>query len=89
MKFVKKMAIQNAINFINAYQNDKQLRQYLMSLSSPSAVRTFLTEIDMEFYDEELEEAYNLMVVKCRDEEEHNILTQIKSSYIELITENN
>lgn len=80
------MSIQNAINFINAYQNDKQLRDYLVCLNSPEEVREFLEEIDMQFYDEELEEAYNTLLLKCADEGEHNMLSQVKISYIELIT---
>ena len=81
------MSIQNAITFIEAYQNDDQLRDYLGQLNSPRKVRSFLDEIEMNFYDEELEEAYNLLVVKCRDESEHNLLSQIKWSYIQLITD--
>ena len=81
------MSIQNAIKFIEAYQTDSQLRKYLASLDSPREVRKILSEIGMDFYDEELEEAYNSLVIKCADEEEHNMLTQIKLSYIELITE--
>jgi predicted ribosomally synthesized peptide with nif11-like leader len=80
------MSIQNAMDFIKAYEADEQLRKYLGMLASPDDVRGFLDELGMDFYDEELEEAYNLMVVKCRDEADHNILTQIKISYIELIT---
>lgn len=82
----KSMSIQNAIKFITAYQNDAQLRSYLTNLESPIEVRDFLSEIDMQFYDEELEEAYNLLLVKCADEAEHNLLSQLKISYIELIT---
>lgn len=80
------MSIQNAIKFIDAYQKDSQLRRYLVNLDSPNNVRKFLAEIDMEFYDEELEEACNLLLLKCADEGEHNLLTQVKISYIELIT---
>jgi hypothetical protein len=82
------MSIQHAINFFDAYREDKQLRSYLGALDSPLKVRNFLEEIDMEFYDEEIEEAYNLLILKCADEADHNLLTQVKISYIELITEN-
>lgn len=81
------MSIQNAINFIEAYQNDKQLRSYLGMLHSPEKVRSFLNEIDMDFFDEEMEEACNLLLLRCADEADHNILSQIKLSYIELISE--
>jgi hypothetical protein len=81
------MSIQNAITFVDAYQNDGQLRSYLGMLNSPQKVRSFLEEIDMGFYDEELEEAYNLLLLRCADEADHNILSQVKVSYIELITE--
>ncbi len=81
------MSIQNAITFVDAYQNDEQLRSYLGMLKSPQKVRNFLEELDMGFYDEELEEAYNLLLLRCADEADHNILTQVKVSYIELITE--
>jgi hypothetical protein len=79
------MSIQNAINFVNAYQNDEKLRSYLGLLDSPQKVRNFLSEIDMGFFDEELEEAYNLLVTKCADEADHNQLSQVKWSYIQLI----
>jgi len=46
-----------------------------------------LKEIDMDFYDEELEEAYNLLLLRCSDEADHNVLSQVKLSYIELIAE--
>jgi hypothetical protein len=81
------MSIQNAITFFDAYRDDEQLRKYLGQLDSPNKVRDFLEEIDMAFYDEELEEAYNLLLLRCADEADHNILTQVKVSYIELITE--
>jgi hypothetical protein len=81
------MSIQNAINFFDAYRDDNQLRDYLGILGSPQKVRDFLKEIDMIFYDEEMEEAYNLLLINCTDEADHNLLTQVKLSYIELITE--
>lgn len=81
------MSIQHAINFFDAYRDDEQLRNYLGILDSPQRVRSFLKEIDMSFYDEELEEAYNLLLLHCADEADHNILSQVKVSYIELITE--
>jgi hypothetical protein len=81
------MSIQNAINFIEAYQNDEKLRSYLGLLNSPEKVRSFLNEIGMDFFDEEMEEAFNLLLLRCIDEADHNILSQIKLSYIELISE--
>ena len=81
------MSIQNAINFFEAYTDDEKLRTYLGMLKSPQKVRSFLEEMDMGFYDEELEEAYNLLLLRCNDEADHNVLTQVKVSYIELITE--
>jgi hypothetical protein len=81
------MSIQHAINFFDAYREDEQLRSYLGMLSSPQLVRSFLKEIDMSFYDEELEEAYNLLLLNCADEADHNLFTQVKISYIELINE--
>jgi hypothetical protein len=83
------MSIQNAIKFVDAYQDDEQLRSYLGQLGSPQEVRNFLVEIDMAFYDEELEEACNLLLLRCADEADHNILSQVKVSYIELISEKN
>lgn len=81
------MSIQNAINFFDAYTDDDRLRMYLGLLDSPEQVRNFLKEIDMDFYDEELEEAYNLLLLRCSDEADHNVLSQVKLSYIELIAE--
>lgn len=81
------MSIQNAINFFDAYRDDEQLRDYLGILGIPQKRRDFLKEIDMDFYDEELEEAYNLLLLNCTDEAEHNLLSQVKLSYIELIAE--
>ncbi len=81
------MSIQNAINFFDAYTDDDRLRMYLGLLDSPEQVRNFLKEIDMDFFDEELEEAYNLLLLRCSDEADHNVLSQVKLSYIELIAE--
>jgi hypothetical protein len=81
------MSIQHAINFFDAYRDDEHLRYYLGMLGAPIRVREFLKEIDMNFYDEELEEAYNLLLLNCIDEAEHNLLSQVKLSYIELIAE--
>ena len=80
------MSIQNAIEFIAAYEHDESLRHYLGILDTPDQRRAFLDEIDMQFYDEELEEACNLLLLRCADEADHNVLNQIKLSYIELIT---
>jgi len=80
------MSIQHAINFFDAYTDDEKLRMYLGHLDTPEQVRNCLNEIDMDFYDEELEEAYNLLLLKCADEAHHNVLWQVKLSYIELIT---
>jgi hypothetical protein len=60
---------------------------YLGLLDTPEQVRNFLKEIDMDFYDEEIEEAYNLLLLNCTDEADHNVLSQVKISYIELISE--
>jgi hypothetical protein len=81
------MSIQNAINFTEIYQNEEKLRSYLSSLSSPEEVRSYLKELDLEFTDEEFEEGYNLQVGKCKDEVHHNILSQVKLSYIYLVRE--
>lgn len=79
------MSIQNAIDFTEIFQNEDQLREYLSSLSSAEEVRAYLKELDLEFTDEEFEEAYNLQLLKCRDERDHSILNQIKLSYILMI----
>lgn len=79
------MSIQNAIQFIGAYERDESLRRYLGLLPTPDERRTFLAEIDMPFYDEEFEEACNLLLLRCGNEAEHNVLLQLKISYIELI----
>ena len=79
------MSIQNAIRFTEVYQNESKLRDYLGGLNSPDEVRNFLKELDLEFTDEEFEEAYNLQLVKCKDEREHSILNQVKLSYILMI----
>lgn len=80
------MAIQNAIDFFKIYQNEKKLRNYLSSLDSANKVRNFIDELELPFTDEEFEEAYNLQVAKCKDEAEHNLLIQIRQSYILLIS---
>lgn len=79
------MSISNAQRFIHIYQNEKKLRLYLMELETPSEVRSFLKELELDFTDEEFEEAYNLNIVKCRNEQEHSMLTQVKMSYVTLI----
>ena len=79
------MSIQNAIYFTKIYQAEKEFRQYLGSLHSALKVRAFLKELDLEFTDEEFEDAYYLQVVKCKDEVEHNILNQLKQAYIMLV----
>ena len=80
------MSIKNANVFISIYKKEKKLRDYLGSLQSVAKVRSFLKDLELEFTDEEFEEAYNILSVKCKDETEHNILTQVKRSYIMLIT---
>lgn len=79
------MSIQNAITFTDIYKNEEKLRKYLGSLSA-SEVRAYLKELELEFTDEEFEEAHNLQILKCKDEVDHAILNQIKMSYIMLIT---
>lgn len=81
------MSIQRAINFFDAYRDDQQLRSYLNILNSPDRVKSFLNEIDMSFSINELEDAYNLLLMNCSDEADHNLLTQIKLSYLELTAE--
>ena len=81
------MSIQNAIAFTEIYKREEKLRTYLSSLNSPEKVRSYLKELELEFSDEEFEEAYNLQVVKCRDEADHNLLSQLKISYILLVTD--
>jgi hypothetical protein len=79
------MSIQNAIQFIKAYRHDEKLRHYLGILKTPGERRAFISEIDMPFYDEEFEEACNLLLLRCSDEADHNVLLQLKISYIELM----
>jgi len=79
------MSVNNAKRFIHIYQNEEKLRQYLMKLETPGEVRELLNELDLTFTDEEFEEAYNLGIVKCQNERQHNLLTQVKLSYVSLI----
>lgn len=76
------MSIQNAIDFFEIYQKEKKLRNYLGSLNSAKEVRDFIAELELPFTDEEFEEAYNLQILRCKDEADHNLLIQIKQSYI-------
>lgn len=80
------MSIQNAIVFTDIYKEEEKLRTYLNGLKTSEEVRNYLKELDLDFTDEEFEEAYNLQVVKCRDEADHSILNQIKMSYIVLVS---
>ncbi len=80
------MSIQNAIYFTEIYKAEDKLRQYLAGLGSADEVRAYLKELDLEFTDEEFEEAFNLQVVKCADEVDHNILKQVKQAYVMLVT---
>ncbi len=80
------MSIQNAMDFIEIYKKEKKLRDYLGSLTKADEVRGFIAELEIPFTDEEFEEAYNLSIVKCRDEVDHAILNQVKQSYILLIS---
>ncbi|MDA3927857.1 MAG: Nif11-like leader peptide family natural product precursor [Prolixibacteraceae bacterium] len=80
------MSIQNAISFVDIFKNEEKLRNYLMSLNSSDEVRAYLKELGLEFTDEEFEEAYNLLLLRCRDEADHSVLNQVKMSYIVLVT---
>ena len=80
------MSIQNAIRFTEIYKQEAKLRDYLGNLGSSGEVRSFLKELDLEFTDEEFDEAYNVQLLKCKDEREHSILDQVKFSYILMIS---
>lgn len=81
------MTIINAKRYIQIYQNEEKFRLYLMNMKTPDEVRSFLKVLELDFTDEEFQEAYTLSVAKCQSERAHNLLTEVKHCYISLITQ--
>lgn len=76
------MSIQNAMDFIKKVDNDSAFRKSFYKVKGVDGFNEFLEQNDLVFNEGELEEAKNLLHVKCQFEEEadrlFNVLNLIK-----------
>jgi len=74
------MSIGNAIQFIRKVQSDSSFRNEIYDLSGEDIPR-WLAEREMDFSDDEYEEGYNYLHVRCQDEYEAQELKQLRQWY--------
>lgn len=74
------MSIGNAIHFIHKVQSDSAFRNEIYDLSGEDIPR-WLAEHQMAFSDDEYEESYNYLHVRCQDEYEAQELKQLRQWY--------
>ncbi len=68
------MSIGNAKKFIHLIQTDEKFRKDLYKVADIPGFYEFIKEKDLDFTDDEFEEAHNNLIVECQFEEQHDRL---------------
>jgi hypothetical protein len=75
------MSLQNAINFISKVDSDSNFRKSCYAYKSQQALLVNLAEKNMEFTPDEIEDAFNVLELKCQTYEQAGRVKEVKAWY--------
>jgi len=73
------MSLQNAINFITKVDSDSNFRKSLYTAKSLSELMIMLTNQEMGFTLDEIEDAFNVLLLKCQTYEQAGRVNEVKA----------
>ncbi len=75
------MSIQNAINFISKVDSDSDFRKSCYANKSQSELIENMKKQDMGFTPDEIEDAFNVLELKCQTYEQAGRVKEVKAWY--------
>lgn len=75
------MSLQNAINFISKVDSDGDFRKSCYAYKSQAELLTNMSENNMGFTLEEIEDAFNVLELKCQTYEQAGRVKEVKAWY--------
>ena len=75
------MSLQNAINFISKVDSDSDFRKSCYAYKSQSELLTNMSENKMGFTHDEIEDAFNVLELKCQTYEQAGRVKEVKAWY--------
>jgi len=73
------MSLQNAINFISMVDSDGDFRKSLYTAKTLSELIEILTKQEMAFTLDEIEDAFNVLLLKCQTYEQAGRVNEVKA----------
>lgn len=75
------MSLQNAINFISKIDSEPDFRKSCYTNKSRSELLSYLTSEGMKFTIDEIEDAFNVLELKCQTYEQAGRVREVKAWY--------
>lgn len=75
------MSLQNAINFISRVDSDSDFRKSCYSFKSQADLLQNLSENKIGFTHDEIEDAFNVLELKCQTYEQAGRVKEVKAWY--------
>lgn len=75
------MSLQNAINFISKVDSDGDFRKSCYTYKSQSELLTNMSKNNMGFSHDEIEDAFNVLELKCQTYEQAGRVKEVKAWY--------
>jgi len=73
------MSLQNAINFISRVDSDGDFRKSLYTAKTLTELTDILSKQEMGFSLEEIEDAFNVLLLKCQTYEQAGRVNEVKA----------
>ena len=73
------MSLQNAINFISKVDSDEDFRKSCYKTKSQEELLAYLKELEMGFTPDEIEDAFNVLELKCQTYEQAGRVKEVKA----------
>ena len=76
------MSLQNAINFISRVDSDSDFRKSCYTYKSETELLNGMTENNIGFNSDEIENAFNVLELKCQTYEQAGRVKEVKAWYM-------
>ena len=73
------MSLQNALNFITKVDSDTDFRKSCYTCKTLPALIEMVTNLKMGFTVDEIEDAFNVLLLKCRTYEQAGRVNEVKA----------
>jgi hypothetical protein len=73
------MSLQNAINFISLVDSDQEFRKSCYEVKTQNELLKSLKEQNLGFTPDEIEDAFNVLLLKCQTYEQAGRVNEVKA----------